>query len=127
MLFDEAELLTLDQVAVKNTTDKEKLKQKPAPLIDCVYRNMMNKETFQIPSADDISKLKVGDLVKLIFFNPNATGQTPKAERMWVILTEINGTKFKGTLDNDPFYLRSIKYQDIIEFEDRHICNLKAR
>ena len=34
MLFDEAELLTLDQVAVKNTTDKEKLKQKPAPLID---------------------------------------------------------------------------------------------
>lgn len=96
-------------------------------LVDCVYRNMMNKETFQIPSADDISKLKVGDLVKLIFFNPNATGQTPKAERMWVILTEINGTKFKGTLDNDPFYLRSIKYQDIIEFEDRHICNLKAR
>ena len=96
-------------------------------LVDCVYRNMMNKETFQIPSADDISKLKVGDLVKLIFSIPDTKDETPQAERMWVILTEINGTKFKGTLDNDPTYITAIKYQDIIEFEDRHICNLKAR
>lgn len=96
-------------------------------LIDCVYRSMTSQGNFEIPSAVDISKLKVGDLVKLVFSNTDATGQTPKAERMWVMLTEVNGQKFKGTLDNDPAYINTIKYQDIIEFEDRHICNMKVR
>lgn len=33
MLFDEAELRELDKVAVKNNTDKDQLKKKPAPLV----------------------------------------------------------------------------------------------
>lgn len=96
-------------------------------LIDCVYRNISSKGTFEVPNANDISKLKVGDLAQLVFANLSATNNTPKAERMWVIITEVNGKTFKGTLDNDPYHIITIKYQDIIEFEDRHICKIKVR
>lgn len=96
-------------------------------LIDCIYRNKTSQGNFEIPSSEDISKLKVGDLAKLVFVHTDAKAQEPHAERMWVILTEVNGQKFKGTLDNDPTYIKTIKYQDVIEFEDRHICNMLLR
>ena len=42
---------------------------------------------------------------------------------MWVIITEINQDKFKGSLDNNPFYLSELYYQDLIEFEHKHIID----
>lgn len=41
----------------------------PYILADCIERNKLNKQTFEIPDTEDISKLKVGDHVKLIFEN----------------------------------------------------------
>ena len=42
---------------------------------------------------------------------------------MWVIITDKSDGKFKGTLDNNPFYLSELYYQDVIEFEHKHIID----
>lgn len=43
---------------------------------------------------------------------------------MWVLITEVNEDTFKGTVDNIPAYIQNLKYQDVVEFEAKHICNL---
>lgn len=94
-------------------------------MADCIERNKFYKETFEIPDAEDIAKLKVGDHVKLIFENIKKDDTiSPNAERMWVLVTEVNEGKFKGKLDNDPAYIPHLKYQDAVEFKAKHICNL---
>ena len=82
--------------------------------------------TFYRPSRTVMQQLKVGNLVKLIFnLKPEATelrqDRMPSAERMWVIITERKGDNFKGTLDNDPYFIKNLKHKDIIEFETKHI------
>jgi len=42
---------------------------------------------------------------------------------MWLEITEINEHKFKGTLDNHPFYLHELYAGDKIEFEYKHIID----
>lgn len=94
-------------------------------LVDCIERSKLNKESFEIPDAEDIAKLKVGDHVILIFENIGENDTiSPSGERMWVLITEVNANKFKGTLDNYPAFIENLKYQDVIEFEAKHICNL---
>ena len=77
--------------------------------------------TFYLPSSSVIKQLKEGNIVKLMFNCgvENEHGWT--AERMWVIITEINNGCYKGTLDNDPKYIPDIKYQDLVEFQAKHI------
>ncbi|TFW28878.1 immunity protein Imm33 domain-containing protein [Massilia horti] len=77
--------------------------------------------TFYKPSKATISKLHVGSLVKLIFEFDQPDPDGLSAERMWVTLTEIDGDRFKGELDNEPFYLKTLKLGDPVEFEERHI------
>ena len=48
---------------------------------------------------------------------------------MWVIITEVtineDGIHFyKGTLDNEPYHLKTIQYQDIVEFHEDHIIQI---
>lgn len=78
--------------------------------------------TFYRPSAETIGKLRVGNQVKLIFEfdNPDPEGQY-SAERMWVTITAIDGGRFKGELDNEPYELKALKYGDPVEFE---ACNI---
>ncbi|WP_158825014.1 immunity protein Imm33 domain-containing protein [Mucilaginibacter lacusdianchii] len=79
--------------------------------------------TFYRPSDAVIERLKPeAATVKLIFrFDPYEKGQ-PSAERMWVIITSVNkdGT-YKGTLDNDPYYIKDLKAGDEITFRREHI------
>ena len=82
--------------------------------------------TFYRPSQTVMQQLKVGNLVKLIFnLKPETAelrqGRMPSAERMWVIITERRRDNFKGTLDNNPHFIKDLKYKDIIEFETKHI------
>ena len=42
---------------------------------------------------------------------------------MWVEITEINGEKFKGRLDNHPFYLHELYAGDELVFEHKHIID----
>ena len=82
--------------------------------------------TFYRPSKTVMQQLKVGNLVKLIFnLKPETAelrqGRLPSAERMWVIITERRRDNFKGTLDNNPHFIKDLKYKDVIEFETKHI------
>lgn len=82
------------------------------------------KYTFYIPSTVAIKKLKIGNLAKLIFLFESDDPTHPRAERMWVKITDISGEIFKGKLDNEPFFIKDLNYQDELEFQVKHIIDL---
>lgn len=92
-------------------------------LVDSEELAKENKYTYYKPSRKITNQLKIGNLAKLNFQFESTNDEDPSGERMWVIITEINQDKFKGTLDNNPFYLSELYYQDIIEFEHKHIID----
>ncbi|WP_439876063.1 immunity protein Imm33 domain-containing protein [Bacillus mycoides] len=91
--------------------------------LDNVYE--LNKEapyTFYLPSSKILGKLKVGDLVKLIFVTKSEEDDGFHGERMWVEITEMNEEGFIGKLDNEPYRL-SLKIGDEISFGVENICD----
>lgn len=80
-------------------------------------------DTFEISSKEEIDSLKINDLVKLIFTEENDNPEI-MPERMWVKITEINEDNFKGILDNDPYYLKSIKCGDEVVFKSENIIDI---
>lgn len=81
------------------------------------------KYTFYKPSKAVYEKLRRGSLVKLIFAFNTDDEDAPRAERMWVKITQRDNDRFKGKLNNDPFYIKDLKYKEIIEFEEKHIID----
>lgn len=92
-------------------------------LVDCNILAEENKYTFYKPSRKITDQLEVGNLAKLNFQFKSKDDEDPLGERMWVIITEKNNDKFKGALDNNPFYLNELYYKDIIDFEHKHIID----
>lgn len=91
-------------------------------LENAAQENRENPRTFMIPNKDEIDELEEGDLVKLIFLMDEPTEDGCSAERMWVNITEHNGDDFKGTLDNTPYFIKSIKEGDEISFKTENIA-----
>lgn len=90
-------------------------------LLDCIEQNRRYPDTFHIPTKDMIDNIKVGDYVKL-YFCSDAEGTC--AERMWVLVTHIfECGSFYGTLSNEPFDLKNVKFGDTIFFTNRHIMD----
>lgn len=89
-------------------------------LVDGVAMHRAHPRTFQIPSLADKAMVKEGDYVKLSFGEAGHQNN----ERMWVKVTKRDGDKFEGYLDNDPAFLVSIKWKDVVKFNSRHIINL---
>ncbi len=87
-----------------------------------VELNRQYPSTFIIPSKEEISQLKIGDLVKLVFREDTA------GERMWVKISDISLTgdhnSFVGTLDNEPYELETIKYGDTVIFSPEHVIQI---
>lgn len=79
--------------------------------------------TFYKPSHEVISQLKPGNQVKLIFKFSSVDPEAPCAERMWVDITEVRNSGFYGYLDNDPAYIKDLKYKDPVEFQECHIID----
>jgi len=92
-------------------------------LVDSEELAKENKYTYYKPSRKITNQLNIGNLAKLNFQFESTNDEDPLGERMWVIITEINQDKFKGSLDNNPFYLSELYYQDLIEFEHKHIID----
>ncbi|PEC20178.1 immunity protein Imm33 domain-containing protein [Bacillus cereus] len=95
--------------------------------LDNVYE--LNKEapyTFYLPSSEILGKLKVGDLVKLIFVTKNEEEDGFNGERMWVEIIERNEKKFVGKLDNNPYRL-ALKKGDKISFGIENICDTEYK
>lgn len=80
-----------------------------------------NPYTFYKPSAAAIALLRAGDHAKLIFMFESQDPQAPRAEGMWVRITFVEKNRFRGELDNDPFYIQDLKCGDPVEFEARHV------
>ena len=79
--------------------------------------------TFHKPSNEVVSQLKSGNQAKLIFEFESDDPESPRAERMWVEITDVVDGKFSGYLDNDPAYIKDLKYKDPIEFSECHIID----
>jgi hypothetical protein len=83
-----------------------------------------SKYTFFKSTASDIAQIQTGENVKLIFDFVSDDPAAPEAERMWVIVDEINtdGT-FIGRLDNTPRWIKDLQLGNTIAFDSRHIIN----
>ena len=92
-------------------------------LVNCEELAKEYKYTFYKPSRNITDKLEIGNLVKLNFQFESTNDLDPAGERMWVIITGKTQDKFKGTIDNNPFYISELYYQDIIEFEHKNIID----
>ena len=80
--------------------------------------------TFYRPSDRLISKVTIGDLVKVGFQYLDAAIDQGPNEKMWVHIEQIDGHgNFVGRLDNQPFAFDDLSYGDMITFRAEHICN----
>jgi hypothetical protein len=93
-------------------------------LEDADPRAQTARYTFYKPSRRVIEKLKPGNCCKLIFRFASSDLTHPAAERMWVIIDEVNGGQFTGRLDNDPYYITDIKAGDAVDFGPEHIIDV---
>jgi hypothetical protein len=93
-------------------------------LEDASRRAEQNRYTFYKPGPAEISQIKAGELVKLIFHFESDHPDAPDAERMWVIVDAIDGAGgFTGRLDNTPRWIKDLHPGDLITFRDVHIIN----
>lgn len=93
-------------------------------LDDAVPIAEANKYTFYKPSAETLSKVAVGEVVKLIFRGDGHEPDGVFVERMWVLVDAIEpGGRFVGRLDNDPQKIAGLKAGDTVRFDARHIIN----
>lgn len=86
-------------------------------LVDGIERNENHPDTFWIPSEKAKNSLIVGDMAKLGFLDKDGSG-----ERMWVEIIEKDKDSFKGTLSNQPVFLK-LTYGDEVSFESKHIID----
>jgi hypothetical protein len=91
-------------------------------LEDVVVLSKKSPRTFLIPSIEEIEKIEMGTLVKLIFVMEKALKNGCRAERMWVKVKSIKDGVYTGVVDNDPYYLKTIKSGDIITFRAENIA-----
>ncbi|WP_160680343.1 DUF2185 domain-containing protein [Clostridium sp. C8-1-8] len=75
-----------------------------------------------IPNQQEVENLDSGDLIKLIFVMINPQKNGCRAEKMWIRITDKQNGLFTGILDNEPYYLKSIKLGDIINFKADNIA-----
>ncbi len=87
-------------------------------LVDGIERNEANPDTFWIPSEEEKNSLVIGDMAKLGFLDKDKNG-----ERMWVEITEKHDGSFKGTLRNQPLWIK-LTYGAEVSFESKHIIDL---
>jgi uncharacterized protein YegJ (DUF2314 family) len=78
-------------------------------------------ETFYIPSLDQRHSLRVGDCVKLVFRMAQPNTDILSVERMWVEITEVKESYYKGFIDNDPQGDVKVKCGDIAIFQPKHV------
>lgn len=79
--------------------------------------------TFWRPSDDALQRLQTGDMVRLNFAIESNDPEAPGGERMWVQIVDVHPHLFTGTLANNPYFLKTIKFGDVIKFKACHIID----
>lgn len=86
-----------------------------------------NKYTFYKPSLEVLSKVSMGEVVKLMF-RGHGDDDDVYVERMWVLVDAVQPSgRFEGRLDNDPRHILGLKGGDPVSFEARHIISTEHR
>lgn len=88
-------------------------------LSDGVKMNNRHPETFQIPTMEEKSSVKIGDHVKISFITRSGEG-----ERMWVQVTKISQRGLVGKIDNEPLLIPGLRYGKIVRFRHEHIIDI---
>lgn len=78
---------------------------------------------FIIPTKDEISKIKVGDEVKLIFKIINGKTEND-SEKMSVSIIDISSGVFTGILIDEPAQITTIKKDNKIKFTYKNIAEV---
>jgi hypothetical protein len=81
-------------------------------------------DSFYIPPKEERKNQKNGYSVRLHFLLDNPSENDPRAERMWVTITQEEGLfkPYKGTLENEPVYIENLRFGDEITFKSSHIA-----
>ncbi|PPG98304.1 hypothetical protein C5C00_03895 [Rathayibacter rathayi] len=93
-------------------------------------RHQKHPDSFWAPSDAELELLEPGDVVKLMF---ECKGRRTygldgcSGERMWVVVTAIDGERFEGTLSNQPAVWNHLEYGDKIKFSAKHITDYDYR
>ena len=83
-----------------------------------------NPYTFYKPSRELISRVRPGEVVKLIFCFTSDDPEAPRAERMWVLVDEVlPDESFRGRLNNEPRHIQDLKLDDPVSFQACHVIN----
>lgn len=83
-----------------------------------------NPETFFIPSEQERKSQRVGDSVRLHFCVKDPAPGEPRAERMWVTITQEQGLfkPYRGVLENKPAFIKDLEAGTEITFKPCHIA-----
>lgn len=79
--------------------------------------------TFFLPSENEVLALEPGDLAKIVF-RSIPPGREWDAERMWVLITAVDGEDLTGTLDNHPSDMPQLSTGDEVRFRRSHVIAL---
>ena len=83
-----------------------------------------NPYTFYKPSRELISRVRPGEVVKLIFCFTSDDPAAPSAERMWVLVDEVLADgSFRGRLNNEPRHIQDLQLDDPVVFQACHVIN----
>jgi len=96
-------------------------------LENVVKTSMEHEDSFFIPSEIERNNQEIENEVRLHFILKNPSENEPRAERMWVKITNRkNGkkTSYAGVLINKPVYIKDLQANDIIEFDADNIAQV---
>lgn len=78
--------------------------------------------TFFLPTQAALDAIAPGDLVKLIF-EPTSPDAEWDAEKMWLKVTEVNGSELEGSLANEPVEI-PLQHGDTVRFARHHVIDI---
>lgn len=98
-------------------------------LEDVEATNRLHPDTFFIPSEQERVSQQIGKMVRLHFVITSLVEGGPRAERMWVEITDKDPVthRYTGVLTNAPANLSTLHLGDTIEFEAKHIAQTLLR
>lgn len=108
-------------IKLRNQDEKERRRFAFGELEDVEENHKANPRTFSLPRKEERESLVPGQIVKLHFCLHAPEQGAPHAERMWVELLERKNGKYKGILNNEPYFIADLTENSEIEFESRHI------
>jgi hypothetical protein len=103
---------------------KEQYMAKFLKLEDVEKTAKENPETFFIPSEEERKSQRVGNSVRLHFWLKDPKPEEPRAERMWVTITQEQGLfrPYKGKLESAPAFIDDLERGNEVAFKPCHIA-----